>query len=86
MDLLTTYTHYSKLQVISAPSLISTIHKLSRQPLSLIQPAVSSPAVPWQQLLTVEILQLPTLRSFLSSKYPAAELSISLSWPGILVI
>jgi hypothetical protein len=41
---------------------ISTIHKSSQHPLSLFQPAVSSPAVPWQWLLTVEILQLHTLK------------------------
>jgi hypothetical protein len=45
------------------PSLISTIHKSPQQPLSLFQPAVSSPAVPWKQLLTVVILQLHALKS-----------------------
>jgi hypothetical protein len=34
-------------------------------PANLFQPAVSSPAVPWQRLLTAEILQLPALTSFL---------------------
>jgi hypothetical protein len=47
--------------------LISTIHKSPQHPLSLFQPAVSSPAFPWQQLLTVEILQLHTLRFDLHS-------------------
>jgi hypothetical protein len=63
MDLLTTYTYDSELQAITAPPLISTIHKSQQHPLSLFQPAVSSPAVPWQRLLTVDILQLHALRS-----------------------
>jgi hypothetical protein len=33
-DLLITYTHHSELQAITAPLLISTIHKSSQQPLS----------------------------------------------------
>jgi hypothetical protein len=67
MDLLTTYTHDLELQALRAPLLISTVHKSSWHPLSLVQPAVSSPAVPWHQLLTMEILQLHMLRSSLHS-------------------
>jgi hypothetical protein len=52
MDLLTTYTHDLELQAITAPPLISTIHQSPQHPLSLFQPAVSSPAFPWQRLLT----------------------------------
>jgi hypothetical protein len=55
----TTYTHNSKLQAITALSLISTLYKPPQNTLSLFQPAVSSPAVPWQRLLAVEILELP---------------------------
>jgi hypothetical protein len=51
LDLLTTYTHDSKLQAITAPSLISTIHKSSQHPLSIFQPAMSSPAVPRYRLV-----------------------------------
>jgi hypothetical protein len=40
MNLLTTYTHDSELQTITAPPLISTIHKSPQHPLSLFQPAV----------------------------------------------
>jgi hypothetical protein len=40
MDLLTTCTHYSELQVITALSLISTLHRLQKHPLSLLQLAV----------------------------------------------
>jgi hypothetical protein len=58
MDLLTTYTHDSKVQAITAPPLISKIHKSSQRPLSLFQHAVSTPAALWQRLLTLEILQL----------------------------
>jgi hypothetical protein len=54
IDLL--YTHDSELQAITAPPVISTI-----------QPAVSSVAVSWQRLLTMEILQLHALRTSLHS-------------------
>jgi hypothetical protein len=67
MHLLTTYTHDWELQAITAPLLISTIHKSPQRPLSLFQPTVPSPAVPWQRLLIVEILQLHELRSSLHS-------------------
>jgi hypothetical protein len=56
MNLLTTYKHDSELQVITVLSLISTLHKSPQYLLSIFQPAVSSPAIPWQWLLTVEIL------------------------------
>jgi hypothetical protein len=59
MDLLTTCTHDLELQVITAPPLISAIHKSLQHPLSIFQPAMSSTAVPWQRLLTLDILQLP---------------------------
>jgi hypothetical protein len=57
--------HDSGLQAITAPPLIFTIHKLSQHPLNIFQPAMSLPAVPWQRLLTVEILQLQRLKSSL---------------------
>jgi hypothetical protein len=41
-DFLTTYTHDSGLQAITAPSLISTVHKSPQHTPSLFQPAVSS--------------------------------------------
>jgi hypothetical protein len=66
MNLLITYTHDSELQAITALHL-STIHKSPQHSLNLFQPAVSSPTVPWQLLLTVEILQLHALRSCLHS-------------------
>jgi hypothetical protein len=65
LDLLTTYTHDSLVKVITVSPLISTIHKSPQGPLSLFKSAMSSPAVPWQWLLTVEILQLDALKSFL---------------------
>jgi hypothetical protein len=65
--LLITYTYYSELQTITAPPLISTIHKSPQHPLSRFQPAVSSPAVPWLRFLTVEILHLHVLKSSLHS-------------------
>jgi hypothetical protein len=80
MDLLTTYTHNSEPQVITAPSLIPTILKLPKHPLSLFQPAVSSPAVPWQWLLTVKMLQLRELKFYLYSlpSRTAQQLTFSL--------
>jgi hypothetical protein len=65
IDLLTTYTNDSELQTTTAPLLISTTHKSPQHPLSLFQPAVSLPSVPWQRLPTVEILQLHAPRSSL---------------------
>jgi hypothetical protein len=46
LDLLTTYTHNSEPQAVTAPSLISTLYKSPQPPLSLFQPAVSSPVIP----------------------------------------
>jgi hypothetical protein len=60
------YTQYPELQAITAQPLNSTIRKSPRHPLSFFQPAMSSPAVPWQRLLTVEILHLHALKSCLS--------------------
>jgi hypothetical protein len=57
--------HDSEIEVIIAPSLISKIHSSPERPLSLFHPAVFSPTVPWQRLLTVEMLQIPLLRSVL---------------------
>jgi hypothetical protein len=68
MDLLTTYTHNSKLQAITASPLISTIHRSPQHPLSIFQPAVSPPAAPRQRLLTGEILQLHGLKFYLHSR------------------
>jgi hypothetical protein len=47
LDLLTTYTNGSELQVITAPSLTSTLYKSPQNPLCIFQPSMSSPAVPW---------------------------------------
>jgi hypothetical protein len=68
LDLLTTYTHHSELQVIKALQPISTPYSSPQYTPSPLQPAVSQPAAPWQRLLTVEILQLPALRSSCHSR------------------
>jgi hypothetical protein len=68
-----------ELQAITAPPLISTIHKLPQHPLSIFQPAVSSPAVPWQRLVTVEILQLHAFRFYLHSLPCSTQLNSQLS-------
>jgi hypothetical protein len=85
LDLLTTCTHHSELQVITAPPLISTIHSSPQHPLCLFQLAVSSPAVPWQRLLTVKIVQFSALRSFLRrlSFRTACQLIPQLKWVAI---
>jgi hypothetical protein len=63
MDLLTSYKHHSELQALVTLPLISTLHKSTQHLLSLFQAAVSSPAVPWQWFLSVEVLQLHALRT-----------------------
>jgi hypothetical protein len=77
MDLLTSYTYESELQAITAPPLISTIHKPPQHSLSLFQPVVSSPGVPWQRLRAVEILQLHALMSLPAGHRLATELTLS---------
>jgi hypothetical protein len=61
------YWHNSELQVTTALSLSSTLYKPPQHPISLFQPVVSS-AVPWERLLTVDIFQLPALRSSCHSR------------------
>jgi hypothetical protein len=68
MDLLTTYTHNSELQVITMLSPISTLYKSAQHLLSLFQPPVSLPAVPWQRLQPAEILQFQAFRSSCHSR------------------
>jgi hypothetical protein len=53
------HLHDSELQALTAPPVISTIHKSLQH--------LSSSAVPWQRILTVEILQIHALRSCLHS-------------------
>jgi hypothetical protein len=76
MDLLTTYTHNLEVQVITVPLLISTIHKSPQHPLSLFQPALSSPAGPWQWFLTVESLQLHMLPLLPAGHHLTTELML----------
>jgi hypothetical protein len=73
--LLKPYTHHPELQVITAQPLISTLYSSLEHSLSFFQPAVSSRAVPWQRLPTLEILQLPELMSSYHSR-PCRTLSI----------
>jgi hypothetical protein len=85
MDVMTTYTHDSELQAITAPPLISTIHKSPQHPLSLFQPALSSPAVPWQRLLTAEVLHLHALMSYLHSLLCRPASRAELKWTKVEV-
>jgi hypothetical protein len=82
-DLLTNlYTPLGTTSNYSATANLYNLHSL-QHPLNLFQPDVSSPAVPWQRLLTVEILQLPALRSSCHSRSyrTLCQLSILLSLP-----
>jgi hypothetical protein len=69
--------HDSELEVITM--LISTIHKSPQHPLSIFQPGVSPPFIPWLWVLRVEILQLPMLRSFLHWLQYRSACQLSLS-------
>jgi hypothetical protein len=64
MDLLTTYTHHSELQVITALSVISTFCKSLQHPLSLFETSI---IVSWQRLLTEKKIQLHALSLYLHS-------------------
>jgi hypothetical protein len=64
-------------QAITAPSLISTIHKSTQHPLNLFQPPVPSPTVSWQRFLTVDILQLRALTQFPAGHSLTTELGQS---------
>jgi hypothetical protein len=62
LDLFITLAHNSELNLIAVSPLISTFHKTPQHPLSILQLAVSSRAIPWRRLPTVEILQHHTLK------------------------
>jgi hypothetical protein len=69
------HLHHSELQVITALSLTSALYKSSQHLLNIFQPAVPSSAVPWQRLLTVEIIPLHALKSYFHSLPCGTELS-----------
>jgi hypothetical protein len=73
MDFLTTYTHDLEVEAVTAPPLISTIHKSPQNPLSFFQPAIFSPVVLWHRPLTVEVLQLQALKSSLHRTLSAID-------------
>jgi hypothetical protein len=58
---------YTQLGTTSNYSATADPHnsEITTAPAMLFEPAVSSPAIPWQRLLTVEILQLHVLKSSL---------------------
>jgi hypothetical protein len=60
--------HTTRNYTYTALPLISTLYSSPQHPVSIFQPAVSSTAVSWSQLLTFEILQLqlPAVKSSLS--------------------
>jgi hypothetical protein len=60
------YTRLGSKSNHSAMLLIFTVHKTPQHPPGLFQPAMSSPTIPWQQLLTAEIHQPHTLMPLLS--------------------
>jgi hypothetical protein len=67
MDLLTNYTHDPELQVSTVSPLISMIHTLPRHTINLYPDCCVFISRSLQRLLTVGILQLRVLRSFLHS-------------------
>jgi hypothetical protein len=77
MNLLITYIHDLKIQIITTPPLIFKIHKSPYYTLSLFQRAVFSEALPWQRLVTVEVLQLHALTPFPAGHRLATELNIN---------
>jgi hypothetical protein len=84
LDSLTTLAHDSELQVLTAPSLISTLYKSPKHTLRVLQPAVTSLVVSWQRFLTAEILQLPLshhsrLATISQLNYQLTKLPISAS-------
>jgi hypothetical protein len=76
MDLLTTYTRLGTTRSYNATA---SHHKSPQHPLGLFQPAVSSLAVPWQRLLTLESLHLRALTSFPAGHRLTNELGLALS-------
>jgi hypothetical protein len=54
------WIYWPRLISTSKYSATANLHRSPQHKLSLFQPAVSSPAVSWHRLLTVEILQLPS--------------------------
>jgi hypothetical protein len=60
---------YTRLGISSIYSATANLHnsQITTSPVSLLQAAVSSPAVPWQRLLPAEIPQLHALRFYLHS-------------------
>jgi hypothetical protein len=75
---------YSRLGNTSNYSATANLHNshITIAPAKPFQPAVSSSAIPWQRLLTVEILQLHALRSYLHSLpcRTAKQLTLSLAY------
>jgi hypothetical protein len=59
MDLLTTYVQHSELQALTGLPPVSPSQKSSKHLLSLFQPAVSSPVIPWQRLLREKVKNYP---------------------------
>jgi hypothetical protein len=70
----------TRLGSTSNNSAIANLHnsQITTAPAKLSQPTVSSPAVPSQRLLTVQIFQLQALTSLLSGEYRAKLPSLSL--------
>jgi hypothetical protein len=66
--------HRSELQVITVPLLISTIHRLPQNPLSLFPACCVFNSRSLATALTVEILQFLAHTSLLSGEYPSTEL------------
>jgi hypothetical protein len=72
---------HTRLWTTSTYSATADLHnsQITTAPAKPFQPAVSSPAIPWQRLLTVEILQLHALKSSLHGLPYRTDLALNFS-------
>jgi hypothetical protein len=68
MDLLTTYTHHSELQLITELSLIYILYKSPQHPLNFLPASYVFNSRSLTSALTLEIPQPPALKSYLHSR------------------
>jgi hypothetical protein len=74
------YTHHTELQVITALSIISTIHKSPQHPLNPFPACCVFISRSLVAALTVKVLQLPPLRSYLHSLPCRILCQLTVNW------
>jgi hypothetical protein len=77
------YTPIGTKSIYSAVANLHNSQITAAQAKPFFQPPVSSPAVPWQRLLTVEILQLHALRSSCHSRPCRTLVNCQLNYSAI---